>query len=390
MPSTALPTAPIDRLHLGQAVPSPDAPDVARVVVLDAGLDPSVEARSVSRGAASGYGAVVGLVEAIRAGVVGIGIAGGTESASDRPVTLSRPLARALADASATEGIADRVRVLAGLRPRDLAPAPTDLREPSTGRLPGERAEHLARAHGITRKEQDDLAVRSHREAVRAWSEGALAEQVFTVHVPPDYEVALSTDPSVHDAPGPRGVRSLTPAHDRRYGTITSGNASVVADGAAALLALREDRARDLGLRPLAVVRSHASVAFDPMDPSIPGPALAIPAALERAGVELADLHLIDVHEASAAEVLATVSCLGSEAWARDHLGRSTAVGEIDVDRLNVGGGAIAFGDPLGASGVRQMVQTVAELERRGGGLGLCATGGVDGIGAALILEVEP
>jgi acetyl-CoA acyltransferase len=153
------------------------------------------------------------------------------------------------------------------------------------------------------------------------------------------------------------------------------------------VLLVSEDKAKALGLTPLARIRSWAYTAVDPADQLLMGPALAMPRALERAGMELADIDLVDMHEAFAAQVLAIVKMLGSDAFARARLGRDKAVGEVDPAKLNVHGGSIALGHPFGATGARMALTMAHELKLRGQGtalLGICAAGG---LGAAAVLE---
>jgi acetyl-CoA acyltransferase len=172
-----------------------------------------------------------------------------------------------------------------------------------------------------------------------------------------------------------------------RDGTLTAGNSTALTDGAAALLLMSEDKARALGLEPLAAFRSWAYVGVDPADQLLMGPALAMPLALERAGMRLDDVDLVDMHEAFAAQVLSVLRMLSSPAFARSHLGRNDAVGTIDPERLNVHGGSVAIGHPFGATGARMALTMVNELRLTGKQtalLGICAGGAM---GAAAVLE---
>lgn len=172
-----------------------------------------------------------------------------------------------------------------------------------------------------------------------------------------------------------------------KNGTLTAGNSSPLTDGAAAVLLMREDKARALGYKPLAAFRSWSYAGVDPADQLLMGPAIAMPRALERAGMELADVDLVDMHEAFAAQVLSVLRMLASKAFAQSRLGRSTAVGEVDPDRLNVHGGSVAIGHPFGATGARMVTTMANELALTGKEtalLGICAAGG---LGAAAVLE---
>ena len=179
----------------------------------------------------------------------------------------------------------------------------------------------------------------------------------------------------------------LRPVFDRKHGTITAGNSSPLTDGASALLMMREDKAKALGLEPLGYLKSYAFAAIDPAGQMLMGPSYATPKALDRAGVKLSDLDLIDMHEAFAAQVLSNTQAFESKRFAEKELGRSEAIGQIDWDEFNVTGGSIAIGHPFAATGARQITQTLNNLKRRGGELALCTACAAGGLGAAMVLE---
>jgi acetyl-CoA acyltransferase len=370
-------------------IPSLRAPNIAREIVLDSGLRRDIDATAVARACTTSYQTVIDLAASITTGDVAAGIAGGADSASDVPVGVSRPLAQALIKLGRARTVADRLTAFRHLSPRDFLPEPPALTERATGLSMGESAERMAQENGIARSAQDEYAHRSHSLAAKAWADGRFAEEVMTVYLPPRYE-AVAQDNLVRKDSALADYSALRPVFDRRYGTLTAGNSSALSDGASAVVLMREDRARALGLAPLAYLVSHATTALDPRGQLLMGPAYAIPRALDRAGLTLADLDLIDLHEAFAAQILSVTRALESAAWAREHLGRSEAIGRIDWTRFNVMGGSIALGHPFAATGTRQLTQLARELRRRGGGLGLAAACAAGGLGAAIVLEVEP
>ncbi|MBX3247579.1 MAG: acetyl-CoA C-acyltransferase FadI [Myxococcales bacterium] len=377
----------VEQLVYGQVVPSVHAPNIAREIVLGTGLPRDIEAYSVSRACATSYQSTVNVVEAIATGTIKVGVAGGADSSSDVPITVSKRLASALIEASKARTLQQRLQAFLGLKPADLAPVPPAIKEYSTGLSMGESAEKMAQENGIRRAAQDDLAHRSHTLAAKAWADGRLAHEVMEVFVPHRYEQSIREDNLVRKESDRSSYDKLKPAFDRKHGTITAGNASPLTDGASALLVMREDVAKAEGLEVLGYVRSYAFAALDPKGQMLMGPSYATPKALDRAGVALADLTLIDMHEAFAAQVLSNTQAFESKAWAQAHLGRDEAIGEIDWDRFNVAGGSIALGHPFAATGARQITQTLNELRRRGGGLGLCTACAAGGLGAAIILE---
>jgi acetyl-CoA acyltransferase len=369
----------------GQVVPSVYAPNIAREVVLGTDLPRDIEAYSVSRACATSYTAAATLAEAILVGQVTGGIAGGADSSSVVPVTVTRPLQKALLLASKARSVGERLRAFQGLSATDLLPEPPSPTEPSTGLTMGQSAEKMAKENGISRADQDAFAHRSHTRAAAAWAEGRFADEVMAVYVPPDYG-AVVEDNLVRKDSELASYAKLKPAFDRRHGTITAGNSSPLTDGAAALVLMREDKAKAEGLPILGTLRSWAFAALDPDGQMLMGPAYATPLALERAGVTLKDMTLVDMHEAFSAQVLSNTQAFASKAFAEAR-GRKAPIGEVDMDTFNVNGGSISIGHPFAATGARQITQTLRELRRRGGGLALCTACAAGGLGAAFVLE---
>lgn len=376
----------IDQVVFGQVVPSLTAPNIAREVVLGSGMPKTVEAYSVSRACATSYQSVVNVAQAIATGAIECGIAGGADSVSDVPIAVSKRLAEALVRASKARSLGERVRAFTDLKPTDLVPVPPALKEPSTGLTMGESAEKMAKENGISRKDQDEFAHRSHTLAARAWEEGRLGGEVMKFFVPPNYDPVVE-DNLVRKSSNLEDYGRLRPVFDRRYGTVTAGNSSPLTDGASAVLMMEAERAKAEGRDVLGYVRAYAFTAVDPGGQLLMGPAYAAPIALERAGLTLRDMDLIDMHEAFAAQVLSNTRALESRTFAREKLNRSEPVGTIDWDRFNVLGGSIALGHPFAATGARQITQTLRELRRRGGKFALCTACAAGGLGAAIVLE---
>lgn len=378
----------VERVVYGQVIILPQAPNIAREVALGCGLDPRTDAYSVSRACATGFQATAAVAEAIASGDIRAGLAGGADSSSVLPVQLSRHCADALLEASKARSWGARWQALKKIRPPDLVPRPPPIRDYTTGLGMGDIAEQMARSHGIGREQQDAFALSSHRKAVAAWDAGLLADQVMTF-----YRAALTEplqrDNNLRAGSSPEQLARLRPAFDRRYGTVTAANATPLTDGAASLVLMSERQTRELGLEPLATVRSYAFAACDPFRDGLMGPAYATPLALDKAGITLGDLTLIDMHEAFAAQALANLKCWASRRFARERLGREQPIGEVDPERFNVLGGSIAYGHPFAATGARIILQLARELRRRGGGLGLATACAAGGLGAAMVLEVD-
>lgn len=378
----------IDQLVFGQVVQMPEAPNIAREIVLGTGMNVATDAYSVSRACATSFQSAANVCESILAGYTSVGIAGGADSSSVLPIGVSKKLARALVDLTKAKTFQKKMNVLGKLRPKDLAPVPPAVAEYSTGLSMGQTAEQMAKSHHISRAEQDELAHRSHTLAAQAWADGKMAEQVMVAHAEP-YKSFLDKDNNIREDSSINSYAKLHPAFDKKHGTVTAANATPLTDGAAAVLLMREDKAKALGYTPLGYIKSFAFSAIDVWQDMLMGPSYATPIALDRAGMTLADLDLIDMHEAFAAQTLANVKMFGSDTFAKDKLNRSSAIGEIDMDKFNVNGGSIAYGHPFAATGARMITQTLHELKQRGGGTALTTACAAGGLGAAMILEAE-
>ena len=376
----------IEQCVYGQVVPSLSAPNIAREIVLLTGMPHDIEAYSVSRACATSYQSTVSVAQAIQTGAIDCGIAGGADSASDVPISVSKRLASALIDANKAKTLKDRLAAFAGLSPKDLLPVPPALKEYTTGLTMGQSAEKMAKENGISREAQDEVAHKSHSRAAEAWADGRFDDEVMEMWVPPKFG-PIHEDNLVRKDSTLEGYAKLRPAFDRSHGTITAGNSSPLTDGASAVILMREDKAKALGLEPLGYLKSYAFAAIDPGGQMLMGPSYATPKALDRAGVKLSDMDLIDMHEAFAAQVLSNTQAFESETFAKEKLGRSERIGEVDWDKFNVTGGSIAIGHPFAATGTRQITQTLNELKRRGGELALCTACAAGGLGAAMVLE---
>ncbi len=378
----------IDQLVFGQVVQMPEAPNIAREIVLGTGMNVHTDAYSVTRACATSFQAVANVTESILSGSVEIGIAGGADSSSVLPISVSKKMAATLLALSKAKTMGQRAKLFSQLSLKDLMPVPPAVAEYSTGLSMGQTAEQMAKTHQITRQEQDVLAHRSHTLAAQAWHDGLIRDEVMTAF-PEPYRAWIDKDNNIREDSSLESYAKLRPAFDRKYGSVTAANATPLTDGAAAVLLMSEGRAKALGLTPLGYIRSYAFAAIGVEKDMLMGPSYATPLALDRAGISLSDLTLIDMHEAFAAQTLANVKMFGSAQFARDKLGRDHAIGEIDMDKFNVLGGSIAYGHPFAATGARMITQTLRELQRRGGGLALNTACAAGGLGAAMILEAD-
>jgi acetyl-CoA acyltransferase len=250
----------------------------------------------------------------------------------------------------------------------------------------GQSAEKMAKINHISREEQDQFALRSHRLAAAGTEDGRLTAEIVPVYPPPRFEPAMESDNGIRKDTSIDQLRALKPVFDKRYGSVTAGNASPLTDGASAVLLMSEERAMTLGYSPLAFIRSYAYAALDPGEQLLMGPVLAAPLALQRAGLSLADMDLIEMHEAFAAQVLCNLKGFESREWA-ERAGFSEPVGEVDRAKLNVMGGSIAIGHPFGATGGRILTTLANGLFRRGAQFGLMTVCAAGGMGHAMVIE---
>lgn len=378
----------VDQVVYGQVVQMPSAPNIAREIVLGTGMDIHTDAYSVTRACATSFQSVANVVESIMAGNVDVGIAGGADSSSVVPIVASKKFARALIDLSKTKTMMQRLNIFKKLSLKDIMPVPPAVAEYSTGLSMGQTAEQMAKTHGITRQAQDELAHRSHTLATKAWQSGILTDEVMTAY-PEPYKNHIDMDNNVRTNSTLEGYAKLRPVFDKKHGTVTAANATPLTDGASAVMLMREGRAKELGLTPLGFIKSFAFTAIDVYDDMLMGPSYATPLALDRAGMVLGDLDLIEMHEAFAAQTLANMKMWSSDLFAQRFLNRDKAIGDIDMDKFNVNGGSLAYGHPFAATGTRLITQTINELRRRGGGVGLTTACAAGGLGAAMIVEVE-
>ncbi|MGB3941771.1 MAG: thiolase family protein [Candidatus Manganitrophaceae bacterium] len=334
-----------------------DATNLSRVITLMAGLPMTTPAYTVARNCASGMQAVVNACQNILAGDADLQVAGGIENMSlapfvSRDMRFGHRLRHSMMIDSIWEGLTDGF----------------------CGQVMGYTAENLAEEFKISRQEQDKFAIESHKKAFRATREGKLKEEIVPISVPKKVAGKEVTPELFAQDEGPNvalteQILSLYPTIFKEGGTVTPGNACPISDGAAALLIMSGEKARELGLTPLGYVRSYASVGVEPHRMGI-GPAIAIPKALKKANLSLSDIQLIEVNEAFAAQYLAVERVLGNKR-------------EI----TNVNGGAIALGHPVGMSGTRLIITLLREMKRRSLSLGVASLCVGGGLGSAMVLE---
>jgi acetyl-CoA acyltransferase len=383
---TAVDPAALDLVVLGTVVGNPDTSNVARESALAGGVPAGCPAYTVTAACISANMAFDQTVNAIATGAADVAIAGGTETLSDVPIRVSRPIRKRLIASQKSRGLAARLGLLKGLHLRDLAPVVPALTDFSTGLTMGQNAERLAKRIGISRRDQDEYALMSHHRAARATRDGLLTSQIVPGRVPARYQ-SIEQDNGIRGDTSIDKLARLRPAFDRKFGTITAGNSSYLTDGASAVLVAGEEGLSKIGLPPVARVVSQAMTAMDPLEELLLGPSFAIPLALDRAGLSLRDIDVIEVHEAFAAQMLAVLRLLADERFARDRLSRDRAVGVVDMEQTNCWGGSLSVGHPFGATGGRLVANCCRRLVHEDGTFGLIAACASGALGYAMVVE---
>ena len=376
----------VDHLVYGTVVHDTQAPNIAREVGL-AVLPKTVPAVSVSRACASANQAITDATQMIEVGQADVVIAGGAESLSRIPITVSDRLSRTLVTASKGKTLGQRLAPFKSVRPKDLIPVQPAIAERTTGETMGASAERMAKENGISREDQDAWALRSHELAAAGTQDGRLTAEIAPVYVPPEYLKVIVRDNGIRTDTSLAKLAKLRPAFDRRHGSVTAGNASPLTDGASALVLMNGDKATAEGIEPLGWVRSWAWTALDPAAQLLQGPAYAAPLALDRAGLSMRDIGLMEMHEAFAAQLLSNLQALSSKEFAETELGRNEAVGHPDIGRINVMGGSLSIGHPFGATGGRLTVTILNEMGRRDVQFGLITVCAAGGMGFAMVVE---
>ena len=378
--------ARLDQVVLGNCAGPAEAANVARVTALRAGIPERVPAATVHRNCASGMEAVANAAHRIGAGDARLVLAGGTESMSQMPLLYTSEYAGWLESLMRAKSPLQKASVFSRFRPRMLTPRiglAEGLTDYVCGLNMGQTAEVLAREFRISRERQDQYALMSHQRAIAAREK--LREEIVPVFPAPRHEI-------VRDDIGPRegqtleALAKLKPYFDRRNGTVTVGNSCQVTDGAVALLVGDEATVRGWHAPPLGRIRAFAFAGLSPRRMGL-GPVFAIAKALERAKLSISDIERFEINEAFAAQVLACLEAARSDTFARAELGRDRALGEIPLDLLNLNGGAIALGHPVGSSGARLLLTLLMEMRRRGLKRGLAALCVGGGQGAAFVVE---
>jgi acetyl-CoA C-acetyltransferase len=381
----------LDEVILGCAAPSVDEVNIGRVAALRMGCGQKVPGWTVMRNCASGMQAVDSGISNILTGRSQLVLAGGVDALSRAPLLYAERMVHWFSDMAAARTASQRALLFAKIPVRALL-APVigimkGLTDPMVGLLMGQTAENLAHRFGITREQQDAFALRSHQKVMQAQDQGRLAPGGGEVEALYDGrgETYLLDDGVRRDASMDNLAR-LRPFFDRKYGTVTPGNSSQITDGAAWLLLASEDAVKKHALEPIGRIVDSEWAGLDPAQMGL-GPVHAATPILKRHGLGLNDLDYWEINEAFAAQVLGCLAAWKDDKYCRDELGLDKALGELDQERLNTDGGAIALGHPVGASGTRIVLHLLKTLKRNRAKRGIACICIGGGLGGAMLVE---
>ncbi len=385
---TGWPSSRVDEVVMGNVVMPADATNPARVAALYAGIPESVPALTVQRNCASGMEAIGQAAARIQNKQVSAALVAGAESMSTVPLMLPVETLAPMTRLMKAKTPWQKLGAIAGFRPKHfkmVSGLEQGLTDPTCGMIMGKTAEVLAHEFAISRAEQDQFALASHQKATAAIEGGHFEDHMVTVYAG-DRCKPVSADIGPRANQTMEALAKLRPIFDRRDGSVTTGNACQITDGAVAELMVDGELARAEGMEVLGYVRGYATAALDPRRMGL-GPVFAIDRLLSATGMTLDQIGLIEINEAFAVQVIACLKAMASDAFCQKHLGRSGAIGQVDTDRLNIDGGAIALGHPVGATGARIVLSLLHAMRREGveyGIASLCVGGGQ---GTAVLLQ---
>ena len=373
----------IDEVMAGAVLSQSKDFNLAREALLSTDLSPLTTGITMQQACGTSLQAALTLGAKIASGQIDCGIAAGSDTTSDAPIVFKRKFSRRLIKFNSARSFKQKMSALKGLSPAELAPQAPGVGEPRTGLSMGLHCERMAREWQIRREDQDQLACDSHHKAATAYNEGFF-DDLIEPHAGVMRDNNLRPDTSMEQ------LAKLKTAYDRTSaGTLTAGNSTPLTDGAAAVLLASEQWAEKhkLPVQAYLTAGRSASVDFVQDEGLLMAPTVAVSELLNRQGLQLQDFDFYEIHEAFAAQVLCTLKAWNSDEYCRDRLGRSTPMGSIDRNRINIKGSSVAVGHPFAATGAR-IVGTLGKiLEQAGSGRGLISVCTAGGMGVAAILE---
>jgi len=382
----------VDAVIIGNVIQPVEATNIARVIALQAGVPRVVPAHTVHRNCASGMQAITDAAEKIQLGRADVIVAGGVESMTHAPLLFHDQFREAMADLQRARNIPSRLKAGGAVMKAPWKPRISlmeGLTDPVVHLGMGQTAEVLAREFAISRIEQDQWSLQSHQRAAQAWQDGWYDEEVMHVFAGTSF-APVHHDEGIRAGQNMQALKRLRPAFEKPLGTVTAGNSSQITDGAAMLLISHRAKAEAEGWPILGYIHDWAYSGCDPERMGM-GPVYASHRILSDAGLTMKDMARVEINEAFAAQLLSNLKAMDSKQFAKKAWSSDEAMGAPDVDKLNVHGGGIALGHPVGMTGARLILTLLRQLKRdTGGGLGLASLCIGGGQGGATLLGSEP
>ena len=375
-----------DEVIMGNVAQPSKAMNIARVMAIRAGFPQSTPAYTVHRNCASGMQSISSAIEKIHSNQGDLYLVGGMESMSNIPLLYSDEFRNFIAKFTYSKSITEKFKILTTFRLKFLKPTIgliSGLTDPISGKIMGITAENLANEFKISRAAQDEYALNSHKKAQKAMESGIFKDEIHPIMAK---NASISSDDGIRFNQTIEGLNKLNPIFIRDGGTVTAGNSSQVSDGACSLIVCSESKAKELNLEPIGYISDYSYAGLDAHRMGL-GPIYATKKLFDKTGLSLKDIDLIEINEAFAAQVIANIKAFASEEFCQKTF-NSPALGEIDESILNVNGGAIALGHPVGMSGARIILTALKELKRRDKNRALATLCIGGGQGAAFLLEI--
>jgi len=377
----------VDYIVMGTVIQEVKTSNVAREAALGAGFSEKTPAHTVTMACISSNAALTTSIGYMQSGAYDACIAGGVEFMSDVPIRHSREMRAMLLKLNRMKSMGQRLGLLAKLRPKHFAPELPAVAEFSTNEVMGHSADRLCATFKVSRAEQDEFAMRTHRLAKEAQDAGNLSDIV-------PYKVPGVAKTVEHDngirISSPEQMAKLKAAFIKPHGTVTAANSSYLTDGASACLICTEEKAKAMGWKPKAYLRDFTYVSQDPKDQLLLGPAYATPRVLDIAGLKLSDIDVFEFHEAFAGQILSNLKAMDSDYFAQNSMGRKEKVGSIPMEKFNKWGGSVSIGHPFGATGVRLLMHSANRLIKEDGQYALIAACAAGGQGVGMLVERYP
>ncbi len=375
-----------DEVIMGNVAQPANSANIARVMAIRAGFPQSTPAYTVHRNCASGMQAISSAIEKIHANQGELYLVGGIESMSNIPLFYSDEFRNFITKFTYSKSFMEKLKLIGSFRPNFLKPIIgliSGLTDPISGKIMGITAENLANEFKISKEEQDIYALNSHLKAQKAIENGIFKDEIHPIMTK---NASILNDDGVRFNQTIEALNKLNPIFERVGGTVSAGNSSQVSDGACSLIICSESKAKELNLEPIGYIKDYAYAGLDAHRMGL-GPIYATKKLFDKTGVKLEDIDLIEMNEAFAAQIIANLKAFASEDFCQKAF-NSPALGKINEEILNVNGGAIALGHPVGMSGARIILTAIKELKRRDKKLALASLCIGGGQGASFLLEI--